>query len=155
METLEFFLDLARQVAKPVCLHVRDRDDGSEAFSDVVSLLKSYGGSLRGVVHCFTGPEPVAVQLMDMGFHLSFTGILSFKSADGLRSLFSHLPADRILLETDAPYLAPVPYRGKRNEPAYVRPLFSLTAALRKLGEPLWSERLIQTQRDLFGLRCG
>ncbi|MFT7511744.1 MAG: TatD DNase family protein, partial [Candidatus Omnitrophota bacterium] len=84
-----------------------------------------------GVLHCFTGSLPFARELVDMGFMISFSGILTFKNAAALREVAETVPDDRLLIETDSPYLAPVPYRGKRNEPAYVVEVARLLAELR------------------------
>ena len=86
------------------------------------------GGELRGVIHCFTGNYEAARAYLDLGFYLSFSGIITFKKAEPLRDVIRKIPLDRMLVETDAPYLTPVPHRGRRNEPAYVR-LVAETAA--------------------------
>lgn len=99
----------------PVVIHTR------EATEDTFRILREAGqGRARGVFHCFTGDEAMARAALDVGFHLSFAGIISFPKAPELRAIAGWVPADRYLIETDAPYLAPVPYRGKRNEPAWV-----------------------------------
>jgi TatD DNase family protein len=99
----------------PLVIHTR------EATEDTFQILREAGrGVARGVFHCFTGGEAMARAALDLGFHLSFAGIISFPKAAELRAIASWVPADRYLIETDAPYLAPVPYRGKRNEPAWV-----------------------------------
>lgn len=157
METLAFFLDLAVRRNLPACLHVRDKSGApvSRATDDILALVRPIAGKIRGVVHCFSGTYDEAASFLDAGLHLSFTGILTFKKAVDLRAVFARLPQDRILLETDSPYLTPEPVRGGRNEPAFLKHIFSLSAALLRLGELEWSERLRQTQRHLFGGRCG
>jgi len=108
------FIHMARQAHLPIVVHERD------AAQDVTELLRSEGaGDLRGVVHCFTGNYESACAYLDFGFYLSFTGIITFKNAHALREVVSKIPLERILVETDSPYLTPVPHRGKRNEPAY------------------------------------
>ena len=110
------FIQMARQTQLPIVVHERD------AAAEAVALLRSEGGGeLRGVIHCFTGNYQAACAYLDLGFYLSFTGIITFKNADALREVVSKVPLERILVETDSPYLTPVPHRGKRNEPAYVR----------------------------------
>lgn len=109
----------ARQLAKPLVIHTR------EAAADTLSLLLDEGetgaaGSAGGVFHCFTENSDVARQVLEMGFYISFSGILTFKSAQSMRDVAAMVPLDRLLIETDSPYLAPVPYRGKTNNPSYV-----------------------------------
>ncbi|MBV6632549.1 MAG: TatD family hydrolase [Alphaproteobacteria bacterium] len=100
----------------PLVVHARDADE------DVATILKeeSQGGKLRGILHCFSSGRGLAEAGLDLGFYISFSGILTFKRSEELRDLAADIPKDRLLVETDAPYLAPTPYRGKRNEPAYV-----------------------------------
>lgn len=152
---LSFFLDLASRRNLPACIHVRDKSGRTGALNDLLALIKPLSGHLRGVVHCFSGTYEEAKLLLDQGMHLSFTGILTFKTAEALRDVFARLPEDRILLETDAPYLAPVPLRGKRNEPSFARHIFELAASVRRLQIYQWSDRLRETQKNLFGPRCA
>jgi TatD DNase family protein len=121
-------LRLACRAGKPVVIHTR------EAWDDTLSLLRANwtGG---GIMHCFSGGPDEARQVLDLGFHLSFGGVLTFPKADALREAARLAPADRIVVETDAPYLAPVPKRGKRNEPAYMLETVRRLAEVR--GEPL------------------
>ncbi len=107
------FLDLARTAGKPVVCHIRDAHDDARAI-----LAESKLG--RGVIHCFTGTPADAAAYVALGFHVSFSGIVTYKTAQPIRDAVREVPLDRILIETDCPYLAPVPMRGKRNEPAYV-----------------------------------
>jgi TatD DNase family protein len=106
----------ARETGLPLVIHSRDCD------TDMAQILReaSAKGAFPAVLHCFTGGRDLAFSAIDLGHYVSFTGILTFKRSDDLRSIAAALPTDRILVETDAPYLAPGPYRGKRNEPAYV-----------------------------------
>jgi TatD DNase family protein len=109
------FLRLAAEVRKPVTLHVRDAHEEARAiFADAADA------SLGGIVHCFTGGPADAEAWLGLGLHISFSGILTFKSATAIQEAARLVPADRILVETDCPYLAPIPHRGKRNEPAFV-----------------------------------
>lgn len=110
------FIHMARETQLPIVVHERD------AARDAAELLKSEGGgALRGVIHCFTGNYEAACAYLDLGFYLSFTGIITFKNAEPLRQVVRQVPLEKILVETDSPYLTPVPHRGRRNEPAYVR----------------------------------
>ena len=108
-------LSLAREVDLPVVIHTREADN------DTVRMLREEGGGrMRGVLHCFTGGPSLARAGLDLGFYISLSGIITFPKADELRETVRAVPLDRVLIETDSPFLAPVPYRGKRNEPAYV-----------------------------------
>ncbi len=99
----------------PLIVHTRDAED------DTARIMKEEGaGSLKGVMHCFSSHQSLAEKALDMGFYISFSGIVTFKKADELRDTVKIVPLNRVLIETDAPFLAPVPYRGKVNEPAYV-----------------------------------
>lgn len=122
----------ARRLGKPLVIHTRD------ASADTVAILKEEGedggeGSAGGVFHCFTETAEVARAALDLGFYISFSGILTFKSAADLRAVASFVPLDRVLIETDSPYLAPVPYRGKMNSPAYVPHVAKQLAQIRGL----------------------
>ena len=106
----------ARQTRLPLVIHSRDCDE------DMARILEEEmgKGAFPAVLHCYTGGRALAVKAIELGLYISFTGILTFKNSAALRELAAQLPAERVLVETDAPYLAPMPYRGKRNEPAYV-----------------------------------
>jgi len=122
----------ARQCGKPLVIHTRAASD------DTVAILREEGedgsaGSARGVFHCFTETAQVARAALDLGFYISFSGILTFKTAADLRAVASFVPLDRLLIETDSPYLAPVPYRGKVNNPSYVPYVARQLAELRGL----------------------
>ncbi len=114
----------AQQTDLPLVIHTRQASD------DTVAILKEEGGA-SGVFHCFTETEQVARAALDLGFYISFSGILTFKSAADLRQVAQFVPDDRLLIETDSPYLAPVPYRGKTNNPSYVPHVAQLLAELR------------------------
>jgi len=116
---------LALELALPVIIHTR------EATDDTFGILREAGSSLRGVFHCFTGDPAMARDALDMGFYVSLAGIVTFPRAEALREVATLVPGDRLLIETDAPYLAPVPHRGKRNEPAFVGHVAETIAALR------------------------
>ena len=120
----------ARRLQKPLVIHTRSASD------DTLAILREEGedgssGSAGGVFHCFTETEAVARQALDLGFYISFSGILTFKTAQDLRDVASWVPMDRLLIETDSPYLAPVPYRGKTNNPSYVAHVAQQLAMLR------------------------
>lgn len=122
----------ARQVGKPLVIHTR------ASSADTIGILKEEGedgstGSAGGVFHCFTETAEVARAALDLGFYISFSGILTFKSAQDLRDVAAFVPPDRLLIETDSPYLAPVPYRGKTNNPSYVPYVAHQLASLRKI----------------------
>lgn len=141
------FVALALRVKKPLVIHTRDAD------ADTADILRETGArEVGGVIHCFTGTPALASAAIDLGFYVSFSGILTFKAADELRAIAKDLPRDRVLVETDCPFLAPVPHRGKKNEPAFV----ALTAE--RLAE-LWGVSVTEVQAKtsensarLFGL---
>lgn len=136
----------ARETRLPLVIHSRDCD------ADMVRILEeeTARGSFPAVLHCFTGGRALAFKAMDLGLHISFTGILTFKRSDDLRAIACDLPADRILVETDAPYLAPLPYRGKRNEPAYVVETAKVLAATRGVSPEAIAEQTTDTFFRLF-----
>ncbi len=110
-------LSLARQM--PVIIHTRDAED------DTIAILReawaaSGGAEIGGIIHCFTGTQRLADAALEMGFHISFSGVLTFKTAEELRNVARGVPLEKLLIETDCPFLAPIPHRGKRNEPAFV-----------------------------------
>jgi TatD DNase family protein len=117
-------LALARQLDLPIVIHTR------EATDDTFAILKEHAG-VRGVFHCFTGDEAMARRALEIDFHVSFAGILTFPKAGNIRDAAGIVPADRLLVETDSPYLAPIPHRGKRNEPAYVAHVLAALAETR------------------------
>lgn len=121
----------ARQLAKPLVIHTRSASD------DTLAILREEGedggaGSAGGVFHCFTETTEVARAALDLGFYISFSGILTFKNAQHLRDVAAFVPLDRLLIETDSPYLAPAPYRGKTNNPSYVPYVAACLAELKK-----------------------
>ena len=118
-ERFRIHIRAARQLGKPLVIHTRS------ASADTLAILREEGetggpGSAGGVFHCFTESNEVAQVALELGFYISFSGILTFKTAQDLRDVASWVPMDRLLIETDSPYLAPVPYRGKTNNPSYV-----------------------------------
>lgn len=116
-------MQLAQSLSLPVVIHCR------EAYEEVLSILAQYP-AVQGVLHCFSGTAEQAQQGLELGYYLGIGGVVTFKSAESLRAIVRDMPRDRLLLETDAPYLAPHPYRGKRNEPAYLPLIAQQVAAL-------------------------
>lgn len=112
-EIFERQLELARESGKPIVIHTR------EAWADTLDVIRSQWQG-EGIMHCFTGDEVQAREALDLGFYLGFGGVLTFPKAESTRQAARIAPADRLLIETDCPYLAPVPHRGKRNEPAFI-----------------------------------
>lgn len=141
----EAFLELALRCDLPVVVHVRD------TFADVHSRLKNFaarGG--RGVIHCFTGTRAEGEAFLDLGFYLSFSGIVTFKNSDALREVAKMVPDDRILVETDSPYLAPTPHRGKQNEPAWVSEVARCVAEVRGISFEKFAEQSTENALRLF-----
>jgi TatD DNase family protein len=139
----------AQQVRKPLIIHTRD------ASVDTLAILKEEGedgsaGAAGGVFHCFTETAEVARAALDLGFYISFSGILTFKKAADLREVAAFVPLDRMLIETDSPYLAPVPYRGKTNNPSYVPFVAKQIAELRKLPVEAIGEATSRNFETLF-----
>ncbi len=127
-ERFRVHIRAARQLNKPLVIHTR------EAAEDTLRILREEGAeAVGGIMHCFTESFAVAEAAMAMGFYISLSGIVSFKKADQVHDVARRIPLDRLLVETDAPYLAPVPYRGKPNEPAYVRYVAEAIADLRQI----------------------
>jgi len=131
----------ARKIRKPLIIHTRG------AAEDTIRLMREESsGEAGGVMHCFTESWPVAKAALDQGFYISFSGILTFKSASKLREVAAKVPLERTLIETDSPYLAPVPYRGKVNQPAYVRHVAEALATIKQL--PL--DKVAETTSENF-----
>ncbi len=129
----------------PVIVHTRDADD------DTARILREegQGTSLKGVIHCFSSSPQLAANALDLGFYISFSGILTFKKAEELRETARSVPADKILVETDAPFLAPIPMRGKRNEPAFVVHTAKVLGEIHGLDAAALAD---QTTRNFFTL---
>jgi TatD DNase family protein len=129
------------------CLHCRD------AFDEIEEALRPFRGqALRGVLHCFTGDEGHAERLVEAGLHVGAGGIATFKPRDDLRRALRRVPDDRLLVETDAPWLAPVPFRGRRNEPAYVRHVADRLAADRDVSPADFARMTTRNADALFRL---
>jgi TatD DNase family protein len=146
-EVFEAFLKLASSVNRPVICHVRD------AHEDAAQVLGT--GPIPeagGVIHCFTGNVDDARRYLDLGLYLSFSGVLTFKKADDVRKAAAYAPEDRIMVETDAPYLAPIPHRGKRNEPAFVVKSLEALAQVRGISPSRAAEATTANAFRLFRL---
>jgi TatD DNase family protein len=137
---------LARATNLPVVSHVRD------AHLDAAAILAAEAPAAGGVIHCFTGGVTEARAYLDLGHHLSFSGILTFKNAGNVREAATFAPLDRILVETDAPYLAPIPHRGARNEPAFIVETLRTLAGLRGLAVAELDRATSENTRKLFRL---
>jgi TatD DNase family protein len=136
-------LALARELSVPVTIHVRG--DEPDAYGEMLEIWLSEGqGQLEGVLHCYTGTQEFAHRAMDAGFMVSFSGIITFKRSDALREVARSIPLDRLMVETDAPFLAPEGHRGKRNEPAWVAEVGERLAEIRG-AEP---EEIARTTRE-------
>ena len=138
-------LDIARQLHLPVCVHDR------EAHGDTLAILKKEARDVRGVMHCYSGSLEMAKELMKLDWFIGVDGPLTFKNAAKLPEIVQRLPLERILVETDCPYMAPVPMRGKRNEPAYV---YHVAAKLAELRQVSFDEVALQTTsnaQELYG----
>lgn len=149
-ERFRVHIRAARQVDKPLVIHTRS------ASEDTIAILKEEGegadapGRAGGVFHCFTETQAVAKAALDLGFYISFSGILTFKTAADIREVARFVPMDRILIETDSPYLAPVPYRGKTNNPSYVPYVAKLIAELKAQSVETIAEVTSQNFEKLF-----
>jgi TatD DNase family protein len=137
-------VSLARTVGKPVVCHVRD------AHAETMEILRGTG--VPGVIHCFTGGPDEAAAYVAMGLHISFSGIVTFKNADAIRAAVAVVPLDRILVETDAPYLAPVPLRGKRNEPSFLPHTLDVVARAKGVSPAQLAAATVANTSALFRL---
>jgi TatD DNase family protein len=146
-ERFRVHIDAARQTGLPLVIHTRSASD------DTLAILREQGGgAATGVFHCFTETEAVARAALDLGFYISFSGILTFKNAADLRDVARFVPLERCLIETDSPYLAPVPYRGKLNRPAFVPYVAQQVAELKGLPVESVAEATSRNFERLFGV---
>jgi TatD DNase family protein len=143
MAVFERHIDLARRLDKPVIVHNR------ESLDDMLAILK--GG--KGILHSYTEGLEAAKMLIERGYYISFSGIVTFRSADSLREVARALPHDRVLIETDTPYLAPVPFRGRENEPAFVTKVAEMLASLWKVPVEEVAARTTANFEAAFGVR--
>ena len=139
-------LDLARQLKLPVCIHDR------EAHGDMMKILKTEGKGLRGVLHCYSGSWEMATELLKGDWYFGVDGPLTYKNAAKLPEIVQRLPAERILIETDSPYLSPMPFRGKRNEPAHVLYIAKKAAELRGESLEAFARATRENTRELYGI---
>jgi len=141
------FVALARRHRRPLSSHIRD------AHEDAATILREErAAEVGGVIHCFTGGVEDARRYLDLGHHLSFSGIMTFKNAQPIREAAAFAPLDRILVETDAPFLAPIPHRGKRNEPAFIVHTVAALAELRGISVEEAATATARNARRLFAL---
>ena len=148
IDVFQWQLRLARELSLPVIIHTR------EAETETAEILESHWAesNLPGIMHCFSGSAQLAQQAVDLGFSISFSGIVTFKKAEELREVAKLVPLDRLLIETDCPYLTPIPFRGKRNEPAYVVEVARCLAGLRGLEIEELAEITTNNFRRMFNL---
>lgn len=140
----------ARECGKPLIVHTR------EAAADTMRIMKEeHAASVGGVMHCFTESREVADAALEMGFFISFSGIVTFKNATALKEVAKTVPLDRLLVETDAPYLAPVPYRGKTNRPGWVRYVAEEIARIKDLSPDIVAQTTSENFFRLFKLEAG
>jgi len=143
-EVLKQFIDLALEIKKPIMIH--DRDAGDETYQ----ILQERGAS-QVMIHCFTGTPELAQKYLEAGYFLSFTGILTFKNSETLRDIVRKTPLTQILTETDSPFLTPVPHRGKKNEPAFVRHVVEKIAEIKNLSLETVAEQVFKNAGQFFG----
>ncbi|MFT7131148.1 MAG: TatD DNase family protein [Gammaproteobacteria bacterium] len=140
-ESFRLHLELSSKVGKPTIVHTRD------AREDTINIIREFGATdVGGVLHCFTEDWPMAKQAIDLNYYISFSGIVTFKNAEDLRFVAKQVPLDRLLIETDSPYLTPVPHRKKKNEPQYVVEVAHCLAGLHNISV----ERLAEITSENF-----
>jgi TatD DNase family protein len=138
-------INVAKQLDKPLIIHTRDARD------ETLAILRDHqAAQVGGILHCFTETWEMAKAAIDLGFYISFSGIVTFKNAEALREVAKKVPADRFLIETDAPYLAPVPYRGKQNQPAWVVEVANMLASVRQTTVETIAEQSTRNFNCLF-----
>lgn len=142
-ELFEHHLSFASEFDLPVIIHCRDAEDV------MYSILSKYA-SVRGVLHCFSGTKKFCTQVLSLGYHVSFSGIVTFKNAQQVREALCCVPMDRLMAETDSPYLAPDGYRGKRNEPAFIRKTIEYLAECKQCPLDLMIQAITDNARTLF-----
>lgn len=137
-------LVLAEKLGLPVEIHTRD------AEQDTIDILQKFRGRVRGVIHCFTGTQWLAEKALDLGYNISMSGIVTFKNAQALKAVAQYVPLDRLHIETDAPFLTPVPFRGVKNSPHFVVFTAQFISELKQIALPELSEQLIQNAYNMF-----
>ncbi len=133
----------------PIEIHTRDAEE------DTIEILKQFKGHVKGLIHCFTGTQWLADQALDLGFNLSISGVVTFKSAEALRDVVQNTPLDRLHIETDAPFLAPIPHRGKKNEPAFMIETAKKVADLKKVSLEDLAKQVQKNTEKLFHKLVG
>lgn len=139
-------LDLAVETKLPIVIHQR------ESSHDVLQIMREYANKVRAVFHCFVGSAQEADELIHLGFHVSFTGVATYKNAPDVAECATKVPLERMMVETDSPYLAPVPKRGKSNEPAFVRHTAAFIAEKRGMSLADFAKATTETATEFFGL---
>lgn len=139
-------LELAAACGLPVIIHNR------EAHKETLAMLEPWKGKMRGVIHCFSGDREIARKFIDLGFSISIPGTVTFKKAEDLREVVQYIPLENLLVETDAPFLAPLPHRGKRNEPAFAAKTALKLAELKGLSYDVLAAATTRNAFTLFGL---
>jgi TatD DNase family protein len=145
-------LEIAQELNLPVIIHCRD---AAEVMVQMLHEFWEQRGAVKGVMHCWTGNPQQTQWFLDLGFYISFSGVITFKKATDVQESAKMVPDDRLLVETDCPFLAPVPQRGKRNEPAYVRHVAEAAAQLRGVPLETLAAQTTQNARSLFALNCA
>lgn len=150
-------LELAQKVNKPLILHCRgSKEDPLDAYREILEMLKEAISdkqyALRGVIHCFSADLEIAKKFIDLGFLIGFTGIITFEKATKIQEVVKNLPLEKILIETDAPYLAPEPHRGKKNEPLYVEFIAGKIADIKKIDFLKVAKVTTANAKELFGI---
>ncbi len=144
-------IELAQEVQKPIVIHTRPTQGTTDAYDEVIKILDQVG-YYNGVIHCFGGTLDQAKKFIERGLLVSFTGIVTFKNAHDLHQIVKVLPLEKIMIETDSPYLAPEPYRGKRNKPNYVRFVAEKIAELKNISYAEVAETTTYTARNFFNI---
>ena len=146
-ELFKLHIRVGRELNKPLIIHARDADQ------EIIKILREEGGEeVGGVLHCFTGSQDLALEAIKLGFYISFSGIITFRKADNLREIAKSLPLEKIMIETDAPFLAPVPVRGKPNEPKYLPHIAEFMAKLLDISYESFTNLTTENFLRLFRL---
>ena len=150
-------MELAKSVKLPIIIHCRPSDNSDNAWDDCLRMLTDHWATtgLGGILHCFTGAVDHARRALDMGFMISFAGNITFPKAQSIRDAAQIVPLDRMLIETDSPYLAPIPHRGQRNEPAFVKEVARQIGELRHLPTEEVAAQTTRNFYNFFGLAPG
>lgn len=144
LDVFEKQMHLAEKLQMPIEIHTRD------AEPETVEILKTFKGRVKGLLHCFTGTQWLADQALDLGYNISISGVVTFKNAESLRNTVKTIPLDRLHVETDAPFLAPIPHRGKKNTPAYVVHTADVVAQLKGVSLEVLAEQTRKNALSLF-----